>query len=319
MLAFLSVALFAGCPHPAGEPGGADLPEAAGGGTAVRRLPLPGLRDVACAQDAGCVALAGERIVDLATLAPVRESVPADHDVVRHAEGTWVTERAPEPAIADDLPPIAEDAEQFRLGHNRAVANGWRAGFGRVLVAPGGALVTWARGTEGTGQLVRAGGAAVFVRIPAASAPVSYPAWLALHPTGTEAYLLPWPSDALTAFDPVQLQTRWSVRVGGPAVGLFLDADGRWLIAQTGPDETDRFVDWPLPAFVGEAPGDPLADERVRAFPRPPARETVLVDLARRAVAVRVAGAFRGWLADGGRRLLATDREVVIFNPPEAS
>ncbi len=55
------------------------------------------------------------------------------------------------------------------------------------------------------------------------------------------------------------------------------------------------------------------------ALPRPPAQSTVLVDLSRQDVAVRVAGAFRGWASMGASRVLATDREVVIFEPPEAS
>jgi hypothetical protein len=318
VLGLLFLAFLAGCPRPPTISADETLPDKGVGTAHLQRIPMPGLRDVACDEAAGCVALAGDRLVDLRTLAPVGDPVPADHDVVARVGDTWVTSRAPVPETVDEPPPLAEETEQFRLQHNRAVANGWRAAFSRILVLPNG-LVTWARGTEGTGQLVRTAGSVAFVRIPAASSPVSYPAWLALHPTGMEAYLLPWPSDTLTAFDPGRLATRWSLALGGAGVGLFVDGDGRWLLAQVGTDDTDRFVDWPLPAFVADTATDPLADERVRAFPRPPAQSTVLVDLSRQDVAVRVAGAFRGWASMGASRVLATDREVVIFEPPEAS
>jgi hypothetical protein len=318
VLGVLIFASLAGCPRPPAPTEDPTLPGKAGATSRLKRIPLPGVRDVACDAEAGCVALAGERLLDLRTLEPLGDPVPAGHDAVAREGGAWVTSATPAPLVVDEPPPLQEETEQFRLQHNRAVKNVWRAGFSRILVLPNG-LVTWARGTEGSGQLVRTAGSVAFVRVPAASSPVSYPAWLSLHPTGMEAYLLPWPSDTLTAFDPMRLATRWSLPLGGAAVGLFVDGDGRWLVAQTGPAEADRFVDWPLPAFVAESAADPLADERVRAFPRPEATSTVLVDLSRHDVAIRVAGVFRAWLEMGASRVLATDREIVVFEPPEAA
>jgi len=234
-------------------------------------------------------------------------------------EPASVGAHVPQPA----LPPVteadmslADAAALFTDTHNRAVAAGWRTGFHRVVVAPGGALIVWTRGLDEAGQLSRTSPGRATVRLPSPRAAVSYPAWLAMHPTGSEAYLLPWPSSVLTAFDPVSLVTRWALPLEGAAHPLFIDAGGRLLLAGVGTSDTDRWTDWPLRDGRG-AVADPARDESLRAAERPSTDSVVVVDLDIGESIARARGAFRRWLAlPDGRFLLATDREVVFFQAP---
>lgn len=336
VLPFLAVA----CVRTGPDAPGAAIADAGDAGGAGRRIPIPGLRDVACAEG-GCVALAATGLVRLDDLSRVSADLSA-WDTLRPGEGGgWGVEGDCEggrcaaplggdgvvgpstpiasvaPALEDQSPPLAEDAKRYTAWWNAAIANRWRAGFRRVVVGPGDAVVSWSRGGEGVGQLVRSGARPSFARVPAPDAPVSYPAWLALHPTGTEGYLLPWPATTVTAFDPVALTTRWTAALGGAGVGLFVDAGGRWLLAEVGDgDVGDRWLDWPVPALPDAPAADPFRDEVLRASPRPPATHTVVVDLSAHSVVARVPGRHRRFLGrpDGGW-LLATDREVLLFPP----
>ena len=144
--------------------------------------------------------------------------------------------------------------------------------------------------------------------------PVSWPAWLALHPTGVEAYLVVWPGPVIRAFDPGTLEIRWTLAVEGAARGLFVDPGGRWLLLAVGTSETDRLLDWPILPPSAEPGADPNRDEVLRLLPAPPSDEVVVVDLATHTVAARARGSYRRFLPLD-RPVLATDREVVFLTP----
>lgn len=298
---------------------------------------LPGLRDVAC-DSAGCVALCADGLVTLTDgRALVAPAIAAPFDTVRATNGGWELEGpceqgrcavtwtaeglgapAPRPAPAllleDDPPGFGDDALRFAAAWNKGVAAGWRSGFHRVIVGPGEGRITWLRGMDGGGQLLRSGGGSRSVRLGGAASAVSFPGWLALHPTGVEAYLVAWPSPLVRAFDPGTLDIRWTLAVEGAARGLFVDPGGRWLVVVVGSTETDRSLDWPIPAPVADAPADPNRDELLRTVPGPPQTEVVVIDLALHVVAARARGSYRRFLPLD-RPLLATDREVVTFQP----
>jgi len=220
---------------------------------------------------------------------------------------------APAPTLEDDSPSLAQAAESFAVAWNAGIAAGWRSGFHRLIVGPGGGRITWIRGLDGAGQLVRAGAGSRTVRLGATTAAVSWPGWLALHPTGVEAYLIAWPSPLVRAFDPATLDLRWTLPVDGPARGLFVDPGGRWMLVAVGPGTTDRFVEWPLPV---PSPSRELAsDEVLRALDHPPADSTLVIDLATHTVVARAAGELRRFLPFPDRPLLATDREIVYLTP----
>jgi hypothetical protein len=239
----------------------------------------------------------------------------------------------PVTAFVDEAPPVREDAAAWTAAWNLGRARAWRSPFSRVVVAPGGAMLAYFRGPGG-GTLVRSPGRGA-VRIVAPDAPASWPAWLAMHPTGTEAYLLPWPSSVLVAVDPASLATRWSLPLEAPAHGLFVDPGGRWLLAEVAEGDVgagealrSRWTDWPTPAHhtpaddaraqalgLSQAP-DPTRDEVVRTWERPPSTAVSVIDLARGEETLRVPGAYRRWsILPDGRLVLATDRSVVIHRP----
>lgn len=330
--------LLAGCPKP--EPAAVGAVAAPVATPAPFRLPLVGLRDVACGAS-GCVALTARGLLRVPSLEPlVLPGLPPAWDTLGAAadgglvlegpceqgwcrapvEGAALGPMAPAPApalaVAPALPDlVAEVGDLARFAARRAEL-GWRAPFTRLLVAPDGAPISLSRGGDGAGQLVRAGAPPRIVRIPVAASAATFPATLALHPDGAEAYVVAWPDASVRAFDPATLAVRWSVSVGGPAQGLFVDPSGRWLVTQTGPEDDERLVDWPLPALDAGAAADPTRDEVLRRQDRPRADRTVVVDLAAQAVAVEARGAFRRFtVAEDARLVLATDQELVFFTP----
>ncbi len=306
----------------------------------VERAPFAELRDVACVADR-CVVMAGGSLrvwggVPSSIDASTWDTLRAEDDGLV-AEGPCTTapggrcayavaleppavrplpDPPPLPPLEDAPPPLSTFVERWAAAWNVSLANGWRAPFHRAVVAPGGAAITWTRGYDDSGQLIRTSPGRAQARLSAPRSPASDPSWLAIHPTGAEVYLSPWPATTLSARDPVTLAARWTVSFESAAHGLFVSADGRWIVAELGPPDTDRLDDW-APYAVEPAPThDPWRDEAVRARPRPPATHTVLVDLATHDEAFRAAGSFRRFTSDRGRVVLATDREVVWYTPP---
>ncbi|MDP2313003.1 MAG: hypothetical protein Q8P41_08865 [Pseudomonadota bacterium] len=304
------------------------------------RLPFPGLSDLACDRT-DCRALVAGTLVALPGGAPVGAAgALATFDTLRvSAPGTWAVEGPCEPGPrcvaslgadgtpgvstpAPGLPPLDEDApslasaaEAFGAAWNAGIAAGWRSGFHRVIVGPGGGRITWLRGIDGAGQLVRVGNGSRTVRLGAATASVSWPGWLALHPTGVEAYLVAWPSPLVRAFDPATLEMRWTLPLEGAARGLFVDPSGRWLVVAVGPGTTDRLVEWPVPSLSPVPTADLARDEVLRAIEHPRTDSVVVIDLATQAVAAEARGELRRFLPLPDRPLVATDKEVVYFTP----
>ena len=126
------------------------------------------------------------------------------------------------------------------------IAKGWRSPFQTRLPSPGGGVVSYLRGLEpSSAQLMRTGSAPAIAPAPASSEPATYPGWLALHPTGREAYVLVWPGGELRAIDPVRLAEHWRLALRPGAHGLFVDPGGRYLLAeQSGAVAHDRLVDF---------------------------------------------------------------------------
>jgi hypothetical protein len=314
------------------HPGHGAVPADAGAATAsVERFPFPQLVDATC-DEGGCTVLVGgalrrqtgEVLVTLPAGAwtgidrgeggfQLTASTPTGPCRAWLGDGA-TTPEACEPlappawASVEDLPPIPEQLERFRIQWNAAIAAHGRLPFVPVLGTPDGGVIALARGGDGRGQLFRSGGMPKMIPVPTAPSPATWPAPFALHPSGTEAYLLPWPTTVLRAFDPFTLATRWSVGLDGAGQGLFVDPGGRWLLAATGPGEVEGFVDYPL---LWTAPAEPCCEDALlRAAPRPPQERVVVVDLAAHTVAVRAPGAYRGWFAFEHVLWLVTDQEI---------
>jgi len=279
------------------------------------RLPVPGLKDVAC--DGGdCRALAQGTVLRLPDLAPVGAANALEGADTLRFTTAWEVEGpcgaarcvralgsdgapgAPSetvvtaPPLEDDPLPLAEAGEAFTAAWNHGLRLGWRSAFARVVVGPG----------------------AKTARLGAATSAVSWPAWLAMHPTGVEAYLVAWPAPVVRGFDPATLDVHWTLPVEGAAQGLFVDPGGRWLLVAVGPGDTERFVDWSVPRSDPAATTDPARDETIRALDRPPMTAVLVIDLATHQVAARAEGTFRRFLPLE-HPILATDREVVFLDP----
>lgn len=223
--------------------------------------------------------------------------------------GPCVPTPLPPVPTVESPPPIPEQLTRFRALWNAAIAAHGRLPFLPVLGTPEGGAIALARGGGGQGQLFRSGGVPRMVPVPTTSSPATWPAPFALHPSGTEAYLLSWPSPVLRAFDPFTLATRWTVSLEGAGQGLFVDGDGRHLLAATGPEVEDRWADWPLAWPPADAPC--CSDAVVREAARPPQDHVVVVDLAAHHLVARAPGRYLRWFSDEGVAWLVTDRELV--------
>jgi hypothetical protein len=227
---------------------------------------------------------------------------------------------------ADNAPPgsTAADAMARSLSWNRIIERHWRVPFQKTIPSPGGGVITWLRGVDvATARLMRVGHGLVEAPAAGSSWPITCTGWLALHPTGSEFYLLTWPSSRIFAYDPSTLTKRWSLDLGAPAVGLFLDPSGRFLlVGLSDRPDPERLSDWEVTPRTGEESSDPAGDGVIDLSVLPPIVATELVDIAGPTTVVRADGAFRAWIAlPDGARLLATDREVVRLEPgpPAAS
>jgi len=143
--------------------------------------------------------------------------------------------------------------------------------------------------------------------------PVTAEGWLCPLPSGLGAWFLLWPDPAVLEIDAVTLQVRATVALPGPAVGLFLDPGGRWLLlGRTGASGQDALQDWPARPL----PVDPQRDPLLSNWPFPPQEAVLVVDGERGEVATVAEGAFRAWIPlPGGVFLLATDRSLVRLEP----
>lgn len=219
----------------------------------------------------------------------------------------------PEPATP------ASQAQSRSRSWNRLIQEKWRIPFQKQVPAPGGGVITYLRGAEvDSALLMRAGGGLRQARAQGSGGLLSCDAWMALHPTGQELYLLPWPSSRLSAHDPQNLSERWSLSLDSPAVGLFLDSAGRFaILGRTTPPETGRLLDYTVENPDNQGAEDPNADGRLDLSSRPPIVETLLIDLSRQELVTSARGAFRAWLPrPGGGMILAASEEIVALDPP---
>jgi len=329
----LLLALAAGCPKPtSGTEPQVEAPAIQG---SVRRLPIPGLVDVAC-DASGCAILDANGLRD-------RDGQPVAlppgprwtglsegpgglevHGVTESGACVWTIGvascapvAAPAPDPVGEPPPPVDQARRFEAQWNAARAAAGRLPFASSVPAAGGGVLTLLRGVDGRGQIFRSGGGAGVIPVPVTPSPATWPAPFALHPSGQELYLLPWPTGSVRALDRTTLGTRWTVSLDGAGQGLFVDADGRFLLALVGAPDLDQFSDWPVRQPPPDAPC--CADEALRGESRPPAEAVVVVDLVEHRVALRVEGRYRRWEREGEVAWLATDRELARLTvaPPE--
>lgn len=299
------------------------------------RIPVRFLQDVAC--DGGrCLALHGGQLSRLPTMQPIPGLQLPEWDTLRHGEQGWEVEGpcgedrcvtslsldppgVGTPSPVPGLPVGAEAPENLGDlwidGWNLARKQGWRSGFDRVVVAQGPGTVRLLKGMDGAAQLIRQGVDPAVARIGLGGAEgPEFPATLAMHPTGIEAYLSAWPSPLVIAVDPNTLQRHWTLPLEGAAQGLFVDTTGRFLVVGVGTTEVTSGWAWPLPS--GSATADPFRDEAIRGTPRPPISTVDVIDLQDHTVKVELRGSYRRWLTlPDGRQLVATDQELVFFTP----
>jgi hypothetical protein len=195
---------------------------------------------------------------------------------------------------------------------NQQIAAEWRSPFQEQVPTPTGGRVSYLRSmATGVARLVRFGGGMRAHPAPRAESPVAYRRWLALHPTGQQAYLAPWPHTEIIAIDPDQLLTGWRLELDAPTLGLFVDNTGRYLVGETGAEPTeDRMLDYSeAPIAVAEGV-DPTGDPHIAKIPRPLGTHTIVVDLVSQVLVARLPGTYMRWVPQGESVLIATTQAV---------
>ena len=210
---------------------------------------------------------------------------------------------------------LLENPETLADQWNRQIANDWRSPFRREVPSPDGGSLRMVRGLSAhTSRIMRVGGKVVVARQAPPPDGLLYPRIMALHPTGQEAYLIVWPNPDLIAFQPNSLATNWRIRLGDPAVGLFVSEDGRFLVAETGGVAPEgQLLDYesnPVDVPTGQ---DPISDQAVTFINRPLATSTVVVDLALGGPVARLPGPFVGFqLTESGAVVASTSGVSVV-------
>lgn len=221
---------------------------------------------------------------------------------------------ASDAAPLEIAPPWPEAAEPSSIGErwNLQIKNLWRSPFQAHVPNPNGGSLRLQRGlTPGTSRVVRLGGASLTARQAPDPGPVAYPNALALHPTGTEAYLVVWPNPQLIAFNARTMETTWRTGLGGPAQGLFVSRDGRYLIAESGGIAPEhQLLDYEPLARTPPTGIDPAADASFGWLERPKASGTLLVDLAVGRVVATLPGPFIGFAARKDGAVIASDSAI---------
>lgn len=182
-------------------------------------------------------------------------------------------------------------------GWNTRTRNKWRSPFQATIPSPDGGVFKLHRSTtRGTSRIARIGGHVMTARQGLDPDSPSYPWTLALHPTGTEAYHIVWSNADIIAFNTRTLETSWRIRLSGPAVGLFVSADGRYLVAEVdamAPEE--QLLDYAPVQRQAPEGGDPYGDGAWASIDRPAAARTALVDLSLGEAVAEVPGTFVGF------------------------
>jgi hypothetical protein len=167
----------------------------------------------------------------------------------------------------------------------------------------------------GTSRVVRLGGSVITARTSLDPGQPGYPNTLALHPTGGEAYHIVWPNPDLIAFDAHSLKTTWRIQLDGPAVGLFVSPDGRYLVAELDGEAPDfQLLDYEPARRIPPAGVDPTADPALLWLNRPPAKRTVFIDLKLGDVVATLPGPMVSFVRiDGSTTVVASSGAVAIL------
>ncbi len=258
---------------------------------------------------------------DWTSLSAVRHlNCDTEQCVVVLGDGAWafqpdtleLVSAAPMPELPEVVS-LSESLAPVESSWNQIVHQGWRSPFTSRIPTPDGGRLTYVRGIgSGGARVVRSGGGIRTRPAPDVLGTVAHPRWLALHQTGNQAYLVTWPHSEVIAFDPSTLATSWRADMDAPAVGLFIDPTGRYLVIETGGKAPEhQLLDYSAhPPAVPEGV-DPYGDPYVAEIPRPTATHTVVVDLQSVEIALDAPGSFRAWTAtpDSGA-LLATSKGI---------
>jgi hypothetical protein len=215
----------------------------------------------------------------------------------------------PSPAPADDLDQDGQ-AAMFARQFSPAAKAGGRVGFYRLVIARDGGRVALMPGNGGT--LLHTGRGIQAVRLGLQDVAQPWPATLALHPSGQELYVVAWPDGTVRALDPLTLAPHWTLPLGAPAFGLYVDPTGRYLLGQLASlEEGDEDISASLNRmdFWAEPDGS-VDDEALRSRESPPAKATFVVDLAGRTVAAALPGRLRRSLTVGDGLLIVTSEAV---------
>ena len=238
-------------------------------------ISVPGLQSVACASQT-CTLYAADGVykvnVEGMTLKPTDEPPRPPEDV-------WPA-RVASSSLAEDW--------------NARTKNNWRSPFQATIPSPDGGVFKLHRSaTPGTSRIARIGGHVMTARQGLDPDSPAYPWTLALHPTGTEAYHIAWSNPDVIAFNTRTLETSWRIRLSGPAVGLFVSADGRYLVAEIDSSVAEeQLLDFVPVRRQNPDGGEPFGDGAWSGIHRPIAKRTVLVDLKVGAAVAEVPGSF---------------------------
>ena len=211
--------------------------------------------------------------------------------------------------------PLEENPDPLGEQWNRQISQTWRSPFRREIPSPDGGSLRMIRGlSEHTSRIMRVGGKVVVARQAPPPDGLLYPRIMALHPTGQEAYLIVWPNPDLIAFQPNSLETNWRIRLGAPALGLFVSENGRFLVAETGgvaPEE--QLLDYEGNLIDVPIDQDPISDQALAFMNRPSATHTMVIDLALGSPVARLPGRFIGFEPTKSGAVVASTDGVSII------
>jgi hypothetical protein len=201
-------------------------------------------------------------------------------------------------------------AAMFARQFSPAAKSGGRVGFYRLVIAPDGGRLALLPGNGAT--LLHTGHGIQAVRLGVQDVAQPWPATLALHPSGQELYVMAWPDGTVRAMDPLTLAPHWTLPLGAPAFGLYIDPTGRYLVGQLASlEEDDADISAALDRMDSWAEPDGSADDEVlRNRELPPTNATFVLDIADRTVAAALPGRLRRVVNVPDGLLIATTEAV---------
>ena len=254
-------------------------------------MPVATIQSLTCSSTLACTVFAADGI----------------YEVALDGQSITLTDEPPTPAA--DVWPARATRLALAEDWNARTKNGWRSPFQATIPSPDGGVFKHHRSaTPGTSRIARLGGHVMTARQGLDPETAAYPWTLALHPTGTEAYHIVWSNTDLIAFNTRTLETSWRIRLSGPAVGLFVSADGRYLVAELDAVASEeQLLDFdPVQRHPPDGE-EPFGDGAWTGIDRPAAGRTVLVDLSLGQAVAEVPGHFVGFHAfDDGAVIAGT-------------